>query len=78
MGFVLMGGIFLAVLFVLIGTLSIVHSKPLPVEHELKEQQQIRYLEQKIGECDARGGVANLHPLSGYLGCDLPILRTKR
>jgi hypothetical protein len=73
-----MGGLFLAVLFILIGTFSFAGVKPLPPEQAEREKRQTQYLEQKIGECDARGGVARLDPISGYLGCDLPILRAVR
>jgi hypothetical protein len=72
-----MGGILLAVLFIVIGTFSFV-ARPPPAEKVKEEQRQTRYLEQKVGQCDARGGVARLDPISGYLGCDLPILRTRR
>jgi hypothetical protein len=73
-----MGGLILAILFILIGTFAFVGGKPLPPEQLAKEQENTRYLEQKIGECDARGGVAKLDSISGYLGCDLPIRRTKQ
>jgi hypothetical protein len=42
-----------------------------------KAEQQIDYLQQKIGECYSRGGVARLDTRAGYLGCDLPVLRTR-
>jgi len=32
-------------------------------------------LEEKIGECHARGGVASLDPQAGYTGCDFPVAR---
>jgi hypothetical protein len=73
-----MGGLLLAVLFILIGTFSLAGMKPLPPDEAEKERREMRYLEQKIGECDARGGVARVDPISGYLGCDLPILRAAR
>jgi hypothetical protein len=41
------------------------------------ERQQLDYLQQEIGECYSRGGVARLDPRAGYLGCDLPVLRTR-
>lgn len=44
-------------------------------ERQRREAQAMRYLEQKIGECHRRDGVARLDPVSGYLGCDLPVLR---
>jgi hypothetical protein len=42
-------------------------------ERQRAEEQALRYLEQKVGECDRRGGVARLDPVSGYLGCDFPV-----
>jgi hypothetical protein len=41
------------------------------------EKQRQLALEQKIGECYARGGVARLDPLSGYTGCDLPVPKSR-
>ena len=43
-----------------------------PTKADKQKQLQVA-LEQKIGECYARGGVARLDPLSGYAGCDLPV-----
>ena len=67
-----MGGILVFVVVLMGAFLSV--TRTIVPEQLHKEQRQIQYLEQKIGECDARGGIANLSPISGYLGCDLPIL----
>src|SRR5262245_51815930 len=42
-----------------------------------EEKQRQAYLEQKVGECYSRGGVARLDPLSGYMGCDLPVPKSR-
>jgi hypothetical protein len=41
------------------------------------EKQRQLALEEKVGECHARGGVAKLDPLSGYTGCDLPVPKSR-
>jgi hypothetical protein len=43
-----------------------------------EEKQRQAYLEQKIGECYSRGGVARLDPMAGYTGCDLPVPKSRR
>jgi len=47
-----------------------------PTKAEKQQQLQVA-LEQKIGECYARGGVARLDPVSGYTGCDLPVRKSR-
>jgi hypothetical protein len=42
-----------------------------------EDKQRQQYLEEKIGECHARGGMARLDPLSGYTGCDLPVPKSR-
>jgi hypothetical protein len=42
-----------------------------------EEKQRQAYLEEKIGECYSRGGVARLDPLSGYMGCDVPVPKSR-
>jgi hypothetical protein len=42
-----------------------------------KEKQRQIALEQKIGECYGQGGVARLDPLAGYVGCDLPVPKSR-
>jgi hypothetical protein len=42
-----------------------------------EDKQRQLYLEQKVGECHARGGMARLDPLSGYTGCDLPVPKSR-
>jgi hypothetical protein len=77
------------ILFVLLVGLGVVtptqftgrtsQTQPPAARHDYKardERQQLEYLELKVGECDSRGGVAKVDPLAGYLGCDLPVLRT--
>jgi hypothetical protein len=46
-----------------------------PAAKEAKQRQA--YLEDKIGECHARGGTARLDPLAGYTGCDLPVPKSR-
>ena len=41
------------------------------------EKQQQLALEQKVGECYSRGGVARLDAMSGYTGCDLPVPKSR-
>ena len=70
-----MGGFFLGVLYLIIGFFVSVPNRPLQPQQLTEEQAQLQYLEKKIGECAAIGGIARLDPRSGYLGCDLPIVR---
>ena len=41
------------------------------------ERQRQLALEEKVGECHARGGVARLDPTAGYTGCDLPVVKSR-
>jgi hypothetical protein len=41
------------------------------------ERQRQLALEEKVGECHARGGVARLDPMAGYTGCDLPVVKSR-
>jgi hypothetical protein len=46
-----------------------------PTPSQIEDERKRRYLEDKIGECVSRGGLPQLHHLSGYLGCNLPVKR---
>jgi hypothetical protein len=67
-----MGGIILAL--VVIATILMSVGPSAKPTFSPSHDRDLSILEQKIGECAARGGVARLDSRSGYLGCNFPIL----
>lgn len=57
--------------------IAVIICYPTPPRGEMPSSKDPRqeYIERKTGECSAVGGVAQLHPISGYLGCNMPLKR---
>jgi hypothetical protein len=68
------GGLLVALLFVAMFFLAALapEDRQLSAPAANSDPAQV-YIEHKIAECRAQGGVERLHPTAGYLGCDLPV-----